>query len=149
MSSNLNLKNWKKLVHPDDWPRVSETLNLHLKGRIPKFEVQYRSRTKSGEWQWLQAQGTVSEFDSDGKPIRMTGVVADVSDRKKAEEALKASEQKYRVLSENIPCVVYVARPDEHSTTVFMSGRIQELTGYSVGEFLEDPELYTRIGTPG
>ena len=37
-----NLKNWKKLVHPDDWPRVSETLNLHLEGKLPKFEAEYR-----------------------------------------------------------------------------------------------------------
>ena len=84
-----DLKNWKKLVHPDDWPGVSETLNLHLEGKLPKFEIQYRSRNKSGAWQWLQAQGKVTEFDSDGKPIRMTGVVADVTERKKAEEDLQ------------------------------------------------------------
>ncbi len=84
-----DLKNWKKLVHPDDWSGVSETLNLHLEGKIPKFEIQYRSRNKSGAWQWLHAQGTVSEFDSDGKPIRITGVVSDITERRKADEELQ------------------------------------------------------------
>ncbi len=83
-----NLKNWKKLVHPDDWPWVSKKLNLHLEGQLPNFDVIYRAPNKSGGWQWLQAQGTITEFDSDGKPIRMTGVVADVTERKLAEEEL-------------------------------------------------------------
>ncbi len=80
------LKNWKKIVHPDDWPAVAENLNLHIDGKIPIYEAEYRTLNKSGVCRWVHVQGKVIEIDADGKPIRMTGVVADATDRKKAEE---------------------------------------------------------------
>ena len=80
------LKNWKKIVHPDDWPAVAENLNLHIDGKIPIYEAEYRTLNKSGVWRWVHVQGRVIEVDADGKPVRMTGVVADATDRKKAEE---------------------------------------------------------------
>jgi PAS domain S-box-containing protein len=80
------LKNWKKIVHPDDWPTVAENLNLHIHGEIPTYEAEYRALNKSGDWHWVHIQGKVIEVDADGKPIRMTGVVADATERKKAEE---------------------------------------------------------------
>ncbi len=59
-----------------------------------------------------------------------------------AEAALNEREEQYRLLSENIPVVVYSALPDEHSTSLFVSGGIVALTGYSAQEFLEAPELF-------
>jgi len=59
-----------------------------------------------------------------------------------AEAALNEREEQYRLLSENIPVVVYSALPDEHSTSLFVSGSIVALTGYSAQEFLEAPELF-------
>jgi len=59
-----------------------------------------------------------------------------------AEAALNEREEQYRLLSENIPVVVYSALPDEHSTSLFVSGGIVALTGYSPQEFLEAPELF-------
>ena len=50
------------------------------------FEAEYRGPNKSGDWQWTQAQGKTIGFDADGKPIRMTGVIADATDRKRAQE---------------------------------------------------------------
>jgi len=46
-----NIKNWKKLVHPDDWPKVSENLNLHIERKIPMYEAEYRTLNKYGDWQ--------------------------------------------------------------------------------------------------
>ena len=71
-----NLKNWKRLIHPDDWPRVSENLNLHIEGKLPMFDAEYRIMNKSEDWQWVNGRGKVIEFDAGGKPIRMTGVIA-------------------------------------------------------------------------
>ena len=51
-------------------------------------------------------------------------------------------------MSENIPVAVYSALPDEHSTSLFISGRMEELTGYSAKEFLETPELFSRVVHP-
>jgi len=87
-----NIKNWKKLVHPEDWPKVSENLNLHIEGKLPRFDVEYRIMNKHGDWQWVQVLGKTREFDAERKPIRITGVVSDITERKEAEGALRQSE---------------------------------------------------------
>ncbi len=69
-------------------------------------------------------------------------------ERKRAEEALRASEEKYRLVSENIPVVVYSALPDDHSSSLFVSGRAEELTGYCAEEFLSDPKFWPSIVHP-
>ena len=61
---------------------------------------------------------------------------------------LYESEEKYRLTSENMPVLVYSALPDELSTSIFVSGRARELTGYSNEEFLEDPGLWASIVHP-
>ena len=80
-----DVRTWKRLVHPEDWPHVSEVLNGHLEGRLPFFEVEYRLRCKSGEWKWILGRGKVVEHDEHGKPSRMTGTSLDVTARKRAE----------------------------------------------------------------
>ena len=73
---------------------------------------------------------------------------ARIEERRKAEESLRKSEEMCRVVSENIPVAVYSALPDEHSTNLFISGRMEELTGYSAKQFLDDPDLFTRVVHP-
>jgi two-component system cell cycle sensor histidine kinase/response regulator CckA len=93
-----DLKTWKRLVHPDDWPNITEALNLHIKGKLPTLEVEYRILNKSGDWRWVQIRGKVISAAADGKPTMVAGVLADITDRKKAEEALNESEEKYRLI---------------------------------------------------
>lgn len=128
-----NLKNWKQFVHPDDWPGVSEKLNLHIQGRAPRFEAEYRIRDKSGEWRWTQAKGSVVEFDEAKKPIRMTGVVLDIDERKKAEEALRQSEQKYKTLVEDSFDGIFLQKGTK---IVFANKPLHEMLGYEPGELI-------------
>ena len=134
-----NLKNWKRLIHPDDWPRVSETLNLHLEGKLTNFEAIYRTPDKSRTWHWLQAQGTVTEFDAYRKPIRMTGVVADITDRKKAEEALQDSEERYRALYEDNPSMYFTMDAQGAVLSVNRFGASE--LGYSAEELVGQSDL--------
>ena len=129
-----NLKNWKKLIHTDDWSSVSENLNLHMEGKLPMFEAEYRMLNKSGSWQWMQARGKAIEFDAGGKPIRITGVVADTTDRKKAEEALRESEERYRDLVENIEDLI--CTHDLQGNLLFVNQAPAKVLGYAPADMV-------------
>ncbi len=63
----------------------------------------------------------------------IAGVIAnyrDITERKLAEDALKASERKFRALAENIPSVVYQCKNDDRYTMIYLNDSVEELTGY-------------------
>lgn len=79
---------WLDHIHPDDSQRLLNAWNEHLGGHAERFKAEHRVRTKSGEWKWLMARGKIVERDDQDKPLRISGVVIDVTDRKCAEERL-------------------------------------------------------------
>ncbi|MEQ9671112.1 PAS domain-containing protein [Coleofasciculus sp. G2-EDA-02] len=87
-----NFKSFQQLVHPDDFLRMKAVLNAYLERLIPTYEVEFRMQCKTGEWRWILSRGKVFEWDEAGNPVRMTGTHRDISDRRKAEEALRESE---------------------------------------------------------
>ncbi|MFX1521022.1 MAG: PAS domain S-box protein, partial [Promethearchaeota archaeon] len=76
-------------VHPEDHERTLQAMREHLDDKKSKYEVEYRIRTKLGDWKWFYDVGGITERDKDGKPVRVTGVVVDITKRKQAEDALK------------------------------------------------------------
>ena len=83
------------LVHPDDRERVVRALRAHLSGQTREFEAEYRIRQKDGSYFWRLARG-VAVRDAEGRAIRFMISVVDITDLKRAEEALRASEQRFR-----------------------------------------------------
>jgi PAS domain S-box-containing protein len=127
-------------VHSDIFRAFDEC----LKGMPGSNE--YRVLNRLGEPRWVSA--TSRPVRAGGKVVGLTGTLRDVTDRRRAEIALRESEQKYRLVTENLPVAIYSALPDERSTTVFLSGRMKELTGYSNDEFLADADLWTSMIYP-
>ncbi len=75
-------------VHPLDLPFVRASAQKHLDGLTPIYAAEFRIRQKNGEWRWVQARGRLMQRDQNGRPLRMLGTMADISDRKKTEEEL-------------------------------------------------------------
>ncbi len=78
------------LVHPDDMAHLEDMTNRALRGEIEQYECEFRKRHADGSWVWLMDRARVIERDSDGRPLRMSGAMMDITDRREAEEALKA-----------------------------------------------------------
>jgi PAS domain S-box-containing protein len=92
------VRSWLDCVYPEDRNRVLQALAGHLEHRVP-YEVEYRALTKRGVLRWFNARGQGS-WDSAGRPVRMSGSFMDITARKEAEQALRASEVRYRRLVE-------------------------------------------------
>jgi diguanylate cyclase (GGDEF)-like protein/PAS domain S-box-containing protein len=92
-----------ELVHPEDRRAVRDELVRCLKGEKTIGEVECRVRTEDGSWRWVQARGQVTERNTDGRAVRGSGTVSDIDERKRAQEALRETEQRYRALVELAP----------------------------------------------
>ncbi len=104
-----NYKTWKNLVHPDDVDRVKQHHADHFAGRTD-FSIEFRMREQSGNWHWIHSRGLLIERDGEGNPLRMVGTHSDIQQRKLAEEALRTSEERLRLILESSPVAVNITR---------------------------------------
>ena len=74
-------------LHPEDRERTFAKVRHHLDDREP-YDVEYRLRTKSGEYRWFRARGQAI-WDDSGLAVRMAGSLTDITERKQAEAVLE------------------------------------------------------------
>ncbi|MGB0129381.1 MAG: PAS domain-containing protein [Rhodocyclaceae bacterium] len=96
----ITLEAWRHLCHPEDLPRIDAAFAAHLRGDAPRYHCEVRMRHKSGEWIWALGRGKVVEWDARGAPRRMAGTYLPTTERKRAEEALAAQEERLRLAME-------------------------------------------------
>ncbi|MFO8087269.1 MAG: response regulator [Bacteroidales bacterium] len=77
---------FKQHVHPEDLAAVLDRLTGHVEGRLPIYESEHRIRAKSGKWLWVLDRGMIAERDKDGRPVRVTGLIADITERIEAQK---------------------------------------------------------------
>lgn len=80
---------WIERLHPDDRDSVSKIYQAYVRGAIADYVVEFRQRTRSGNWKWILSLGKIVAWDDAGQPLRMLGTHTDISDRKAAEAALR------------------------------------------------------------
>ena len=102
----------ENLTHPDDWPRAMEILNAHMDGCTPLYEAEFRLRPRLGDWKWILARGSVVERDKDGKPLRVAGTYIDITERKRSEEALRLSEERFRAIFDHAKDIIFIMDSD-------------------------------------
>lgn len=131
------------LVHPDDLAGSDALLREHLDGRSPQYESLCRMRHKSGRWIWVQDRGRVYEWDADGRPLRMAGAHADVSDLQNAREDAADMRQRLQAVVDASDEVAVIATDPDGVVNLFNSGA-QKLLGYRPEEVIGrvDPGLF-------
>ena len=124
----------ERLLHPEDGAKAREALVPVLRGEDAEYDIELRLRTRSGEWKWLHARGRVTERDAAGRATRMSGIVADIDARKRAEAAVGEADQRFRdvaaVSSE------YVWETDAQWRYTYLSERVEALLGHPRAELL-------------
>ncbi len=83
-----SIKTWIALCHPDDLRLSDELLQRHFRGETGLYDFECRMKHKNGSWVWVHDRGRVAEWTADGKPLRMAGTHADITERKRAEQEL-------------------------------------------------------------
>ena len=86
-------KDFMALVHPEDSERAMNAMRGHFDGSLEKYEVEYRISTKSGDYKWFYDIGAITKRDANGKPLKVAGLVINISERKRAEDALRQAQR--------------------------------------------------------
>lgn len=84
-----DLSTWKNNVHPDDTAMVLANLEEHLSGQRQRYEAEYRLRNRNGHYLWVKDRGKVCERDAQGTPLRVVGLVHDITHQKINEAELQ------------------------------------------------------------
>lgn len=124
---------WVKFVHPDDREAVMDAAQTCLDGKTPEYIFEHRMLHKDGSIRWILVRGKAIRDENDNA-IRLVGTDADITDRKQMEEALKASEQKYKGLFDESIAAIYVFDDNKNFLDSNQAGI--DLLGYSKKELL-------------
>lgn len=81
-------KNWLSLMHPDDVAVSQAAMDEHLKGKTSSYSCEYRVRCKGGEWKWVYSRGVLVEKSQAGEPLRVAGMIKDITARKESDERI-------------------------------------------------------------
>ncbi|MDW9478687.1 PAS domain S-box protein [Sinorhizobium meliloti] len=118
---------WEKAMHPDDLPNVqSRWLKSVATGR--PLDVEFRLATSGGRYRWFRSRAAARRAE-DGTVVRWYGILEDVHDRRKALEALKESEARFRAMADDAPAMIRVT--DENGEATYHSRLWLETTGQS------------------
>lgn len=121
------------LVHPDDRPKLDAGVRGAADPADPRpYFTEYRVFQPDGSVRWVQSRGRAN-FDADaGEATSLVGTLADVTEAHHAQEALRASELRFRQLADAMPQIVFTATPDGHVD--YFNRRWYEYTGIPEGE---------------
>lgn len=81
-------------LHPEDYEKAMNAMKAHLYGELPVYEVEYRIRAKNGDYKWYYDRGKITQYDENGKPIFLSGIVFDITEKKELELSLKDKNSK-------------------------------------------------------
>lgn len=121
---------WAKAVHPEDVAAVQQAWQHSIASGEP-LDLEYRILTKTGDYRWFRARAAAKR-DEDGDVLRWYGVLEDVDERRRATDALRESEARFRAIADDAPVVIWVAGADGH--TGFLSRLWRQMTGQSEEE---------------
>src|SRR6476660_1303023 len=135
-------ESWVSRLHPEDVDRVFAALTAHIERQEP-YDVAYRPITKRGEYGWFRARGQAI-WNETGQITRMAGSLQCVTDRKRAEDALRRNEQLLQDVVNNTTAVIYVKYTD--GRYLLVNRRFEQIFNLTANQIVghTDHEIFPR-----
>lgn len=121
------------LIHPDDRAEVLRQFDLCLDSGSDVYDVTFRSAAAGDEERWYRATARVVR-DGSGRAVRTVGVTQDITERRLADERVRKSEARYRMIVETCQEGVWLVGKDWRTT--FVNHRMAEMLGRSPEEMI-------------
>ncbi len=141
--SPTTIETWEALVHPEDLKPCREILEQHFADERPDYDCEYRMRHKQGHWVWIQDRGRVISRTATGSPLLMFGTHTDITERKKATEALAHAHENLMTILQRAPFGVVIIDKKRsirwaNAAVCHLAGveRMEDLAGKPCGEYL-------------
>jgi diguanylate cyclase (GGDEF)-like protein/PAS domain S-box-containing protein len=144
-----NEEAWRGRIYPDDRMQVNEDIHAYLEGRTGSYHNEHRIVCRDGSVKWVLARGMIVSYTPDGKPLRMIGTHADITERKKMEERMRhmahydpLTELPNRALiTERLQQAVIKAKRDKaHIAVMFLDldlfKPVNDNLGHEIGDLL-------------
>jgi PAS domain S-box-containing protein len=125
---------WLELIHPDDRERALAANEACIRSDVLSFGVEFRMRSRDGNWRWILGRGKAITRDTDGRALRMIGTHIDITDRKNAEEALRRSQRQFADIIEFLPDATFVI--DNEGKVIAWNRAMEEMTGISKNKMI-------------
>ncbi|MGB6054772.1 MAG: EAL domain-containing protein [Burkholderiaceae bacterium] len=130
------IEDWERILHPDDKAAVLAATADYIAGKIPVYANEYRLRCKDNSWKWVASKGKAISRDADGRPLRLIGTHADISERKRIEESMRLALLVYENSSEGMLVT------DANNVILTINQAFTELTGYTAEDVVgKKPDL--------
>ncbi len=111
-ATNETHEDWVERIHPDDRERTVKQFLDALAGRDEDYTASYRIiRPSDGQTRWIDVIAKF-ERDSEGRALRLVGAHIDATDRMLAQEKLRESEERFRLIADSAPVPMWVTKLD-------------------------------------
>ncbi len=123
-------QDWVNGVHPEDLPHVEVKVQTAM-AKQQDYEDEYRVIWADGSLHWVSAFGRF-QYNQQGQPVRMLGMLFEITDRKQAEAALRQRELMFSTLADTMPQIFWITQPDGYHE--YFNQRWYEYTGETLEE---------------
>jgi diguanylate cyclase (GGDEF)-like protein/PAS domain S-box-containing protein len=97
VSKSVGYQFFTDKLHPEDYQKTMDAMLDHLNGKSKVYEVEYRIQAKNGKYKWFYDRGKITQFDEEGRPLFLAGIVFDITEKKELQMDL---EYKNKILAE-------------------------------------------------